>query len=97
MGWVLVNLFCPNKCGSGGYNNYLEIVVNENNNSGIEKIEKFIDYFNKNGKKIRKGIRYLSVDNIIINYYDNLGQKKEIFRGNELNENMYEEIVNKIN
>jgi hypothetical protein len=39
----------------------------------------------------------LSVDNIIINYYDNLGQKKEVFRGNELNENLFEEIVNKIN
>ena len=27
MGWVLVNLFCPNKCGSDGYNSF-QIILN---------------------------------------------------------------------
>ena len=89
-------MFCPNKCGSMKYNNYLEIVVNENNNSGIIQIEKFVRFVEKNGKNFNKGIRYLSVNNIFINFYNNLGQKKEIFKGNELNENLFEEIFNKI-
>ena len=74
----------------------MEIVVNENNNSGISQIEKFIGFVEKNVKNITKGIRYLSVNNIFVNYYNNLGQKKEIFKGNELNENMFEQIVSKI-
>ena len=56
MGRVLVNLFCPYKCGSGGYDNYLENVVNEFNIFCIIKYWKIYWFLWQNGKKVRKRI-----------------------------------------
>jgi hypothetical protein len=89
-------MFCPNNCKTVNYVNHLEVVVNQNNDDGIKQVEKFMNFINKNNVKTTKGIRYLSVNNIVIRYYNNSGQMKEIFKGIELKENNFEDIMKKI-
>jgi hypothetical protein len=48
-------------------------------------------------KGLNKNVQFANIDNIRIRYYDNFGRMKEIYKGNDLNEDKYGNIISQIN
>ena len=97
MGWA-INQACGQKqCQSANITNYLEIIVSPSNTQANAQIQQFIQYLEQNSKGINKGVRNADIDNIRIRYYDKTGKINEIYKGNDLNEDKYGNIMAQIN
>ena len=97
MGWA-INQACGQKqCQSANITNYLEIIVSSSNTQANEQIQQFMQYLEQNSKSINKGVRNADIDNIRIRYYDKTGKINEIYKGNDLNEDKYGNIMAQIN
>ena len=97
MGWA-INQACGQKqCQSAKITNYLEIIVSSSNTQANAQIQQFIQYLEQNSKGINKGVRNADIDNIRIRYYDKTGKINEIYKGNDLNEDKYGNIMAQIN
>ena len=97
MGWA-INQACGQKqCQSANITNYLEIIVSSSNTQANEQIQQFMQYLEQNSKGINKGVRNADIDNIRIRYYDKTGKINEIYKGNDLNEDKYGNIMAQIN
>ena len=97
MGWA-INQACGQKqCQSANITNYLEIIVSSSNTQANAQIQQFIQYLEQNSKGINKGVRNADIDNIRIRYYDKTGKINEIYKGNDLNEDKYGNIMAQIN
>ena len=97
MGWA-INQACGQKqCQSANITNYLEIIVSSSNTQANAQIQQFIQYLEQNSKGINKGVRNANIDNIRIRYYDKTGKINEIYKGNDLNEDKYGNIMAQIN
>ena len=97
MGWA-INQACGQKqCQSANITNYLEIIVSSSNTQANAQIQQFIQYLEQNSKGINKGVRNADIDNIRIRYYDKTGKINEIYKGNDLNEDKYGNIMAHIN
>ena len=97
MGWA-INQACGQKqCQSANITNYLEIIVSSSNTQANEQIQQFMQYLEQNSKSINKAVRNADIDNIRIRYYDKTGKINEIYKGNDLNEDKYGNIMAQIN
>ena len=97
MGWA-INQACGQKqCQSANITNYLEIIVSSSNTQANEQIQQFMKYLEQNSKSINKAVRNADIDNIRIRYYDKTGKINEIYKGNDLNEDKYGNIMAQIN
>ena len=97
MGWA-INQACGQKqCQSANITNYLEFIVSSSNTQANAQIQQFIQYLEQNSKGINKGVRNANIDNIRIRYYDKTGKINEIYKGNDLNEDKYGNIMAQIN
>ena len=97
MGWA-INQACGQKqCQSANITNYLEIIVSSSNTQANEQIQQFMQYLEQNSKGINKAVRNADIDNIRIRYYDKTGKINEIYKGNDLNEDKYGNIMAQIN
>jgi len=56
-----------------------------------------MQYIEQNLKEINKNVTYANIDNIRIRYYDKTGKVNEIYRGYDLDEDKYGNIIAQIN
>ena len=97
MGWA-INQACGQKQSqSATITNYLEVIVSSSNTQANAQIEQFLQYLEKNIKGINKSVKNADIDNIRIRYYDKTGKINEIYKGNDLNEDKYGNIIAQIN
>ena len=97
MGWA-INAACGPKEGQrANITNYLEIIVSSTNAQAITQIKQFMQYIEQNLKEINKNVTYADIDNIRIRYYDKTGKVNEIYRGYDLDEDKYGNIIAQIN
>ena len=97
MGWA-INAACGPKEGQRAkITNYLEIIVSSTNAQAITQIKQFMQYIEQNLKEINKNVTYANIDNIRIRYYDKTGKVNEIYRGYDLDEDKYGNIIAQIN
>ena len=97
MGWAINEACGQKQCQSANITNYLEIIVSSSNTQANAQIQQFIQYLEQNSKGINKGVRNADIDNIRIRYYDKTGKINEIYKGNDLNEDKYGNIMAQIN
>ena len=96
MGWAIANA-CSNKgCERSTPTNYLEILVSSTNQNAIAQIEKFMKYVEENISGLFKNVRYVNIKNIQIRHFDKAGKMNEVYKGEDLNEDKYENIISKI-
>ena len=96
MGWAIANA-CSNKgCERSTPTNYLEILVSSANQNAIAQIEKFMKYVEENISGLFKNVRYVNIKDIQIRYFDKAGKMNEVYKGEDLNEDKYENIISKI-
>ena len=96
MGWA-INSACGSKqCQSATITNYLEVIVSSSNTQANAQIEQFMQYIDQNIKGINKSVRNADIDNIRIRYYDKTGKINEIYKGNDLSEDKYGNIIAQI-
>ena len=96
MGWAIANA-CSNKgCERSTPTNYLEIYVSSSNKNAITQIGNFVQYIEKNSNGLKKDVKFININDIRIRYYDNTGKMKEIYQGNDLSEDKYENIISQI-
>ena len=55
-----------------------------------------MQYIDQNIKGINKSVRNADIDNIRIRYYDKTGKINEIYKGNDLSEDKYGNIIAQI-
>ena len=96
MGWVIADAFCPKERTRANPNNCLEILVSSSDKESIAEIEKFMQYARENAPEIITGIKYANIKGINMRYTDKSGKLNEIYTGNNLNEEMYSDIISKI-
>ena len=97
MGWAIDAACGPNESQRATTTNYLEIFVSSSNSKAMNQISQFIQYIEQNMKGLNKNVQFANIDNIRIRYYDNFGRMKEIYKGNDLNEDKYGNIISQIN
>ena len=96
MGWAIANACGLNKDQKAIPSNYLEILVSSSNKNASTQGQNFIQYVEQNCKGLGKNMKFVNINNIRIRYYDNAGRMKEIYQGDDLTEDKYENIVSQI-
>ena len=96
MGWAIANACGLNDHPKAIPTNYLEIYVSSSNKNAFTQIENFVQYIEKNSNGLKKDVKFININDIRIRYYDNTGKMKEIYQGNDLSEDKYENIITQI-
>ena len=96
MGWAIANA-CSSKEGQKATpTNYLQILVSSGNKDALTQIEKFFKYVEEKMSGLLKNINYANINDIQVRYYNKSGKLNELYKGNELTEENYDNIISQI-
>ena len=96
MGWAIANACSSKECQRATPTNYLQILVSSGNQEAITQIKKFMQYVEQRVSGLLKDVNYANIKNIQIRYYNNSGKINELYQGNDLTEDKYENIISQI-
>ena len=96
MGWAIANACSSKECQRATPTNYLQILVSSGNQEAITQIKKFMQYVEQKVSGLLKDVKYANIRNIQIRYYNNSGKINELYQGNDLTEDKYENIISQI-
>ena len=96
MGWAITNACSSKECQRATPTNYLQILVSSGNQEAITQIKKFMQYVEQKVSGLLKDVNYANIKNIQIRYYNNSGKINELYQGNDLTEDKYENIISQI-
>ena len=96
MGWAIANACSSKECQRATPTNYLQILVSSGNQEAITQIKKFMQYVDQKVSGLLKDVNYANIKNIQIRYYNNSGKINELYQGNDLTEDKYENIISQI-
>lgn len=96
MGWAIANACSSKECQRATPTNYLQILVSSGNQEAITQIKKFMQYVEQKVSGLLKDVKYANIKNIQIRYYNNSGKINELYQGNDLTEDKYENIISQI-
>ena len=96
MGWAIANACSSKECQRATPTNYLQILVSSGNQEAITQIKKFLQYVEQKVSGLLKDVNYANIKNIQIRYYNNSGKINELYQGNDLTEDKYENIISQI-
>ena len=96
MGWAIANACSSKECQRATPTNYLQILVSSGNQEAITQIKKFMQYVEQKVSGLLDDVNYANIKNIQIRYYNNSGKINELYQGNDLTEDKYENIISQI-
>ena len=96
MGWAIEEACGSKECSRATPTNYLEILLPSGNKEANIQIDKFIEYLDQIAKKTSRNVRYANITNIQIRYFNRSGKMKTLYKGSDLNEDEYDNIISKI-
>ena len=96
MGWAIANACSSKECQRATHTNYLQILVSSGNQEALTQIKKFMQYVEQKVSGLLKDVNYANIKNIQIRYYNESGKLNELYQGNDLTEDKYENIISQI-
>ena len=96
MGWAIANACSSKECQRATPTNYLQILVSSGNQEALTQIKKFMKYVEQKVSGLLKDVNYANIKNIQIRYYNDSGKLNELYQGNDLTEDKYENIISQI-
>ena len=96
MGWAIANACSSKECPRATPTNYLQVIVSSGNKNALSQIEKFMKYVEEKISGLLKDINYANINDIQIRYFNKSGKLNELYKGSELTEENYDNIISKI-
>ena len=96
MGWAIASACSSKGCQRATPSKYLQVLVSSTNKEGITQIENFMKYVEQRISDLFKVVNYANIKNVQIRYFNSSGKMSELYKGDDLTEDKYENILSKL-